>query len=418
MSQTVTGMAGAALRVYDKVVHEQVFTKNVLFMNILSNVAHDTGAASLASNTNSKGGGGKMITVHYGRNTGSAAGGEGMTLPTAGSQAYLQANIEMKYNFHQISLTDVVLQASKRSKEFLVNVLESEYDGAKNDMQRQLSRQGYGVGTGVICRVNDASPDTTLTFDAPMVGKNPMDYFDVGNGLMFSSAADAATSAAYTEVAAITGNDTMTVASGTGVADNDYVYLAHDNGTASPTVSNVNAEIMGLKGLIDDGTNLTTLEGLSRSTYIWWKSYVNDNSGTTRSLTEALLHDTYLEAKKKGDPKYILTSFDVQSAYGQLYSGDRRYTNADMKLNGGFTGVDFNGLPLVADYDCPYTDAFFVDPSTLSIEDLAPISFLNEDGAILDRSATTPAWNATLRYYANLANSAPNKSTRLSDIVK
>ena len=51
----------------------------------------------------------------------------------------------MKYNFHQISLTDVVLQGSKRTKEFLVNVLESEYDGAKNDMQRQLSRQGYGI---------------------------------------------------------------------------------------------------------------------------------------------------------------------------------------------------------------------------------------------------------------------------------
>jgi hypothetical protein len=39
----------------------------------------------------------------------------------------------------------VSLQASKNSKEFLVNVLESEYNGAKEDMQRQLSRQGYGI---------------------------------------------------------------------------------------------------------------------------------------------------------------------------------------------------------------------------------------------------------------------------------
>jgi len=59
-------MAGAALRVYDEVVHEQVFTKNVLFMNILKNVAHDTGAVSIAGES-AIGGGGKMITVHYGR---------------------------------------------------------------------------------------------------------------------------------------------------------------------------------------------------------------------------------------------------------------------------------------------------------------------------------------------------------------
>jgi len=64
--QTVTGMAGAALRIYDKVVHDQVFSKNVLFMNVLKNVAHDTGAASVAG-TSALGGGGKMITVHYGR---------------------------------------------------------------------------------------------------------------------------------------------------------------------------------------------------------------------------------------------------------------------------------------------------------------------------------------------------------------
>lgn len=322
----------------------------------------------------------------------------------------------MKYNFHTISLTDVVMQASKRSKEFLVNALDSEYKGARDDMQRQLSRQGYGIGTGVICRVNDAAPDTTLTFDTPFAGKNPTDYFSINNGVMFSSDIDAATSAAYTTITAITGNNTMTVTSASGVADNDYVFLAHANGTTSPTVSNVNAEIMGLQGLIDDSTNVATLQGLARGTYIWWKSYVDSNS-TQRSLTEELMHESFLEAKKKGDPKYVLTSFDLMSAYGQLLTPDRRYTS-EMKLNGGFTGVDFNGILVHADYDAPYDEMYFVDPSTLSVEDLAPISFLNEDGSILDRSSTTPAWNATLRYYSNLAINAPNKNSVIRDITK
>jgi len=64
--QSVVNMAGAALRVYDKVIHDQVFSQNVLFTNILRNVARETGAASVAGSS-TVGGGGKMITVHYGR---------------------------------------------------------------------------------------------------------------------------------------------------------------------------------------------------------------------------------------------------------------------------------------------------------------------------------------------------------------
>lgn len=265
------------------------------------------------------------------------------------------------------------------------------------------------MGTGEIAKVNaDPSTGTTVELDNPMVGKNPTDYIEIGNVLRFG-----ATASTIGTVDSITDGDTFELAAGVAaIADNDPVYIAQ-----TATQSNKDAEIMGLKGLIDDGANLTTLEGLSRSTYIWWQSYVNDNT-SQRSLTDALLHTTWIEAQKKGDTKYILTSWDVQSAYGQLLTPDRRYTNGDMQLNGGFKGVDFNGIPMVADYDAPYDEAYFIDPSTLSIEDLAPISFLKEDGAILDRSATTPAWNATLRYYANLCNKAPNKSAALRDIVK
>ena len=95
MAQSITNLANVAMRIYDSVVHEQVFKKNVLFMNILSNVAHRQGATA------------KYVSVHYGRNIGSAAGTETVTLPTAGNQQYLQASVAMKYLFHQIAVTDV-----------------------------------------------------------------------------------------------------------------------------------------------------------------------------------------------------------------------------------------------------------------------------------------------------------------------
>jgi hypothetical protein len=400
---TVSGLAQAAVRVYDKVVHDQVFSKNVLFSNVLKNVAQETGSST------------KYITYKYGRNGGFASGSETMILPTAGGQSYLQGSIVMKQQFQSVSFSDVALQASKRSKEFLVNVLESEYSGAKEDLQRQLSREGWADGTGVLCRVN-GSTGTTVTVDTPMVGKNPTDYISIGNGVMFASDVVGTGTPVYGAVTAITGNTTFTISADPTFADNDYVFLAVPTATV-PTVGCNATDLMGLKGLIDDASYVDTFQGHARSSYPWLSSYVND-SGSDRSLTDALLHTTFIEAGKKGAPKFILTSWDVVSAYGQLLSPDRRYTSAETTLKGGFKGVEFNGIPMVADYDAPYNEAYFIDPSTLSVEDLAPISFVQENGEILLRSSTQAAYTATLRYYANLANSAPNKSSALRNVIK
>jgi len=395
-------------RVYETSIAEQVFEKNVLWNNLIKNVAKSRGTTN------------KYLKVHSARNIASAAGGESLTLPTAGQQGYDEAVIPMKLNFHQIAITDYALQAGKNNKEFLVDLLQSEYDGAKNDMQRQLSRQGYGDWTGVICQIDGIGSQPTFNLKNPMVGKNPTDYLEagaagVGTPVCLDSVVATATSEAFTRVTANVDGDTLTLASGSNIADGDYLFLAHYNGGTS-TVSNRNAEVMGLKGLIDDGTYVDDFESINRTSNIWWKSYVN-SAVANRSLTEDIMFTTFLEAKKKGDPKYILTSFDLFHAYGKLLAADRRYTT-EMTLNGGFTGVSFNGIALLPDYDCPYTEMYFIDPKVLSVEELAPMSFLNEDGAILSRSATTPAFNGTLRYYANLASSAPNKCSVARQLVE
>jgi hypothetical protein len=304
-------------------------------------------------------------------------------------------------------LTDVALQHSKKSKEFLVDALQSEYDGAKEDMKRQFSRQLYGIGTGELFKLNGnpAGSATAMTVDSPMVGKDCTDYIEIGNILRFG-----ATATNVGTVDSITGATTFTIeANSLDLADNDIVYIAQ-----STSQSNKDNEMMGLKGLIDDGTNVATLQGIARATYIWWKSNVN-TAGATRPVSDALLHESFLNAKKKGEPSFGLTSFDVFSSYGQTLTPDRRYTDK-MQLNGGFTGLLFNNMLIVPDYDCPVDELYFIDKSTLSIEDLGDISFLKEDGNILDRSATTPAWNATLRYYGNMATSAPNKNSVIRKI--
>lgn len=363
----------------------------------------------------------KTLTVHYGRNIGTAAGSETITLPTAGNQKFKQCTVSMKYNFGQVSLTDVVLEASKSNIAYLVNALDAEYEGAKNDMARQIQRQWYGLGTGELGLMNGASTGTDLiVMDTPMVGKYTGDYIEEGQILRFgATATDIATIDYYIgQHATVTAQDSaaLVTAHGATIDDNDSIYIAR-----SATESNKDAEMSGLKLLIDDGTNSVACQGLNRVTtppyYVWWRSYVNDNTVAQRSLTEGLMQTTYLQGKKFGNLKLGLTSYDLFQKYALSLTPDRRYTSTDMTIQGGFTGVKFNDLVLVPDFDCPYDEMYFLDPSALSVEELTPVSFMDKDGAILSRSATTPAYQGTLRYYANLAVNKPRACSTLRDVI-
>ncbi len=69
---------------------------------------------------------------------------------------------------------------------------------------------------------------------------------------------------------------------------------------ASQTLTSTFAN--GLRGLVDDGTYLTTVHGKSRTTYPKLNAHVNSAAGVTRNLSEQLLvqtaHDTMLKSGK------------------------------------------------------------------------------------------------------------------------
>lgn len=100
-----------------------------MIQNVLSNTLKDQGTPT------------KYYIAKNGRNNGSAAGSETMTLPTAGNQGSVQGSVTMKYNYISIGISDVALKASKNSAAYLANLLDTEYEGAKEDMTRQVTRQ-------------------------------------------------------------------------------------------------------------------------------------------------------------------------------------------------------------------------------------------------------------------------------------
>lgn len=395
---TLTTIAGALKNVYEPRVAKQTFEKVLIYNTVRKNMGVKSADGKRV-----------YITLHNDRNSGAGLSiSENEALPTAGYQQFAQAYADQKYTFSQIELTDQVIEGTKSNKAALVNALDSEYQGAKDDMKRQICRQWYGLGTGEVCKVNgnlDASA-TTITVDTPMTGPNATHFLVAGHYIYAGTATD------YLHIASVDSATQFTAdANSLNLADNEALYLA-----ASGTVNCKDKEMMGLKGLVDDASYLDTLQNIARSSYAWWKSYVSDNSDTLRDLDEDDMLDCLFEAEKYGEVKMIVTTFGVLRKYYAILAADKRYPNT-VELTGGFSGISFQAttrkLAIVPDHDSPKNEMYFLDTDHISVEEMTPMSFMDADGAVLARSATKAAYQATLRYYANMATDKPRASSAL-----
>ena len=133
--------------------------------------------------------------------------------------------------------------------------------------------------------------------------------------------------------------------------------MADDLGTIfyADGTGNSSKDPLGLSALVDDGTSVATIGGLSRSTYATLASTVTASSGT---LTLAKV-DTLWSATTSGSqkPTAIYTTETVFNLYGQLLRPQERITKDAGRMKGlvggtGFTALEYNAKPIVADEKC------------------------------------------------------------------
>lgn len=355
-------------------------------------------------------------TVHHQRTSGVGSGSE-TALPTAGNQEYKNPYGSVKYHRGRIQVSGPVMAASRGDKGAIVRALDAEMKGVVTDLKKEMNYQMFNDGTSVRCLVNgDPGTGTTLTVDGPGT-----QYLHDGMVLDIYGSDDG-DGAANDEDVTITSVDsstevTVSAALDATIDDNDYVVRAdsaYDNGS---TVGSY--EMMGLKGIIDDATYVTTLHNLSRSTYEWWKcsTHANDsNGGTNRDLDLDLIQASITAVEKNGgSTNLIISSHDVRDAYAALVIADKRFVNT-LNLDGGFKALEYNGIPWMADSDCPPNTVFFVDTTHLQIMQMSGWDWMNKDGSTLSRVASTDAYEAVLYWYADLTTDRPRAHSFLRDV--
>lgn len=267
-----------------------------------------------------------------------------------------------------------------------------------------------GVVTGTTVTVSAKAPGTIASQNRYGLGAlqvfQPGMNIEMGTETLFAAGtqitATIATVASDTSIT-LTASKTFGAAAGANNrggtnADTWYVRLSGTYGVTP----------MGLLGLVDDGTlepDITTIQGLTRSTTPYMKSVVYDKATAATIIKD--FRDLYSAVRRYNqNVKYFVCSEDVYAKYtdaitvtAQSNPGNAQYTS---KLGTGHTGLMFaygaGPIPIFLDTMLPSGTVLLLDPDQLIMLDLFADSYI-EDGVMTRITGTANYETARAAYY-------------------
>jgi hypothetical protein len=175
----------------------------------------------------------------------------------------------------------------------------------------------------------------------------------------------------------------LTIQSDTEDMADDLGTLFYADGTG-----NGGKDPLGLAALVDDGTSVSTLGGLSRSTYTTLKSTVTASGGAISLAAVDTLWINVASGSLK--PTATYTTEAAFNFYGQLLRPQERITKDVSMMKGsgmtggtGFSALLYNGTPVLMDEKCT-SGAFimvnenFVDWYALPYKFAKPVSYKSQ----------------------------------------
>lgn len=224
---------------------------------------------------------------------GVGARSEGDYIPEASGPKIVNDRIYLKKILGTVELSGDTMKRVRTSEGAFVDWADQALPALVRRLNNELDRMLLGYGAGIKARVNAGVPATNLVVDSPMgidsLGldvRSSLLHFLAGETLIASPNADGTTprSGVMTVEAIDWDNGYLVVdALAASLADNDYLFPGDAAGNSAAK------EVMGLFGIVDDGSVLTTLQNISRTTYPEWRSLVVDaivDIGAGTKLTE------------------------------------------------------------------------------------------------------------------------------------
>ena len=356
------------------------------------------------------------------------------------------------------------IAATRDERGAYAKVLDREIKGVVRDLKKDINRQLWGAGHGLLARWR--SGDTsTITIQKKYRGNSTGEdgfgstfgakYMDVGDPLtVVQPSISSATVGTYVvddtniapTVIVTTENDydTLTCTEAVGVTEAAGCFYVQFNNSvanlgADSQAAGVNRkEMMGLRGIVTDTdidninmdigtyTGLTVndpLQGLAVATYDWFKANVDSHTSgryagqraLTFNLMDKMFDSVEEEAGQNYGPDLILTTRALRREYTDLCRADRRFVNT-MTLDGGWKAIDYNGVPFTVDNDAIDGEIYFLTTKDLNLYRMSDYDWMSKDGAILSRVSGYDAYEAVLFRYAELGCARRNSHGVITDL--
>ncbi len=337
--------------------------------------------------------------VRLGVSGGIGAGTETGALPTPGASEFAQFVTPLKNLYGTIEISDKAIRASANSEGAFVNLLNDEMQSLVKSASFNFGRMLFGDGTGRIAKVTEVGTNAVALEHSKGLVEGMYISFCTSTGVPIATAQNRKiTQIDRTEhVIEFDG-----AALGNTVQVGCWVYIQDSN----------NNELTGLGAIFSNDS----LYGVERG-YSVMRPYVAYGVG---EISENVIQKAIdaIEENSGGKVNFIVCSWGVRRALAEYFKQFKTMLPS-MELEGGFTAMSFNGIPIVADRFCPNGTMYLLNTDDFKIHQLCDWQWLeSEDGKILKQVPGKPVYTATLVKYAELLCERPNGQGMLSGITE
>jgi hypothetical protein len=392
-SGTMTGLNDMLKQVYTK-----AFENNIEKESEVADLIHQAEGFEVIDGPD-----GKAINIGHIFSSGGGVGGiyQDDYLYTPTTPTTKQSNLNIKELVAIVELSGQTLRRVKKGPAAFISWADEALPRKAQRLAYQKDRMYLGTGTGIIARYSANPPTGTndgitsslgisnlesaemqlLLDDSLRCGPNP-DGSALRAGTMVVSKVDYVNKQISTTVAGSAG-------AATSAAQNDYIFLGDANVNGSGT-----REMMGFEGIIDDGTNVATFQGLARSSYPQMNGQIVDSSagGFTQSLSEEILDvaDTYCyERGNLGKPSVIFTSRSGQRSFWKTLKTDRHINDPRGQYIGGKVRLQMQLgdriVTIAAARKCAVSRCYGIDTSSVLRFRIGSGRWDDTDGAVFNR---------------------------------
>lgn len=363
-----------------------------------------------------------------GNRAGVISGTESEALATEYRQVYKQYIVPVRFIAGQIKLTEKVMLASKAGGAVFTDgeALGQEIRGMRDDIMSISEIDTWGYGKSVLGIVGATATSATVTTKAPDYTQNIFE-----NDLIDSTAALGGGSFGIDGIRVKSvdpDNNQFTLASSaTATADEFIVRAAH----SETTMATNGQSIMGLQGIVDDGTLIATFQNIARTGSSKVRAAISNvlnNAGSNRTLSLVLLQQAVNEVIKRmggtaedddvGKDFCLYCNFPQEVEFLRLMFPATIYMNTtDYKA--GRTGISFNGIPIKKRKHAPREKWFGIHKNSIKHYELAPLGMLGgytgENKALRWVDGYLQA-KGVMRWWHYLGSPVPFRHFRLDDI--